>query len=338
VSNVIDLRSDTVTRPSPEMRHAMATADVGDDVLEHDPTMAQLEARVADLTGKEAALWVPTGCMSNLVALMLHLGRGDRLLAPRHAHILSHELGTVAWLAGGIPFELEWAIGPGVPDPSQVALEAAPSSAYYDLRTKLLALENTHNHAGGTIIPPAVYTALVDTAHAAGLAVHLDGARIWHAAAALGISVGEAVGEADTVSVCLSKGLGAPMGSVLAGGGEAIVEARRLRKMLGGGVRQGGVVAAAGLVALDRELPRIDEDRHRALRLAEGLRGLGYEIAQPQTNMVFVPSADAAALAAAWTAAGVACVAMGQSVRLVTPRDVSDADIGTAIARLTVLP
>jgi threonine aldolase len=331
---LVDLRSDTVTRPSPAMRQAMAAADVGDDVLEGDPTMAALTERIAALTGREAALWLPSGCMSNLVALMVHLTRGDSFLAPRGAHVLGHELGTAAWAAGGMPRELAWAEKPGVPSPKEVsAIVHGPPPAYYDLRPRLLVLENTHNEAGGTIIPPDTYAALVAAAHEGGLAVHLDGARVWHAAAALGLSPAAVIGEADTVSVCLSKGLGAPMGSVLAGPADLIVEARRVRKMLGGGVRQGGVVAAAGLVALDSELPRIDTDRRRAVRLALGLRALGYAVEDPETNIVMVvaPAGSAAAWADRWNAAGVGCFPMGVGVRLVTHRDVDDGAIDLAL-------
>jgi len=315
------------------MREAMARAQVDDDVLGHDPTMAALEERVAELAGKQAAIWVPSGCMSNLVAMMCHVTRGDRVIAPRHAHVFAYELGTVSWLAGAIAVELDWTLGPGVPSPEDVAREAT-SGRYYALRTTLLALENTHNHAGGTIVPPDVYAELVATAHERGLAVHLDGARLWHAAAAQGLTVAQAVGEADTVSLCLSKGLAAPMGSVLAGSTELVARARRFRKMLGGGVRQGGVVAAAGLVALEDELPRVDEDRHRAIRLAQGLREMGYEVGEVHTNMAFVANDDAAGLAATWTQAGVACVAMGSAVRLVTHREIDDASVTEALERI----
>jgi threonine aldolase len=322
------------------MREAMARAEVADDVLEHDPTMAALEERVADLTGQQAALWLPTGCMSNLVALMCQVGRGDRILAPRHAHIYSHELGTAAWLAGAAWWELGWTLGPGVPDPAEVRQEAIAASTYYELHTTLLALENTHNHAGGTIIPAAVYDELLAAAQANGLKVHLDGARIWHAAAAQGLTVAQTIGAVDSVSVCLSKGLAAPMGSLLAGSAQLIEQARRVRKMLGGGVRQGGVVAAAGLVALDEVLPDIDQDRQRALRLGAGLAELGLAVRPVQTNMCFVDVMDdagvpspvqAAALARRWTAAGVACFAMGESVRLVTHREIDDAAVDRAL-------
>jgi threonine aldolase len=317
------------------MREAMAAADVGDDVLERDPTMAALEDRVAQLVGSEAGLWLPSGSMSNLVALMAHLTRGDTFLAPKAAHVLGHELGTAAWLAGGMPRELPWSVAPGVPAPGDVtAIVQGPPPIYYELRPKLLVLENTHNEAGGTILPPPIYADLVEAAHAGGLAVHLDGARIWHVAAALGLTPAAVAGDADTVTVCLSKGLGAPMGSVLAGPSSLIVEARRLRKMLGGGVRQGGVVAAAGLVALEQELPRIDEDRLRARRLAAGLRELGLDAPDPDTNILIVrppATTGAADLAARWNAAGVGCFPMGVGVRLVTHRDVDDAGVDLAL-------
>ncbi|MCL1897677.1 MAG: aminotransferase class I/II-fold pyridoxal phosphate-dependent enzyme [Micrococcales bacterium] len=335
----VDLRSDTVTRPSPAMRRAMAEATVDDDVLGHDPTMAQLEQRTAELLGKEAGLFMMSGCMSNLTAMMLHLRRGDQFLAPRFAHILQYELGTVSWLAGGTVFELEWGQTPGVPKLSEVAAIAQSHQrphAYYELLPRLLTLENTHNHAGGSIIPKADYDALVNHAHSAGWQVHLDGARLWHAASALGISLADAAGQADTVSVCFSKGMGAPVGSVLCFTKEMISQARRVRKMLGGGVRQGGVLAAAALVALDEELPRIDQDRLRAVRLAQGLNEMGFDAAQPPTNIVMVhpgqaSQSTAAELAAAWTAAGVGCVTMGTAVRLVTHRDISDQAIDQAL-------
>ncbi|MDR0432322.1 MAG: aminotransferase class I/II-fold pyridoxal phosphate-dependent enzyme [Bifidobacteriaceae bacterium] len=331
----VDLRSDTVTRPSDAMRQAMAQADVGDDVLDHDPTMGALEERVAEITGRQAAIWMPSGCMSNLTALMAYLRPGDSLLAPKAAHVIGHELGTVAWLAGGMPRELAWSVKPGVPSPEELAgILGGAEPAYYDLQPRVLVLENTHNEAGGTIIPPAIYSELVAVAHGAGLTVHLDGARLWHAAAAQGRTPAEVVGEADTVSVCLSKGLGAPMGSILAGPADLIKQARRIRKMLGGGVRQGGVVAAAGLVALDQELPRIDQDRVRAVRLASGLRDLGFDAPAPETNILMVNAPDPVDLAERWNQAGVGCFAMGVGVRLVTHRDIDDAAIDLALERM----
>jgi threonine aldolase len=332
----IDLRSDTVTQPSPEMRAAMAAAEAGDDVLERDPTMARLEGRVAELLGLEAALWVPSGCMGNLIALMLHLQRGDRFLAPAQAHVLGSELGTGAWLAGGMPEALPWEGGPGRPTPAQVTKAAGTAGPYYTLRTTLLCLENTHNFAGGTITPLAEHRALVAAAKAANLAVHLDGARLWHAAAALGLPPAALAEGVDTVQVCLSKGLGAPMGSLLAGTKPAVAAARRLRKMLGGGVRQGGVVAAAGLVALDY-LPRLDEDHAKTRRLAEGLRAFAIAAPEPDTNILLVPVRDAPAALAALADAGVRALSVGSAVRFIPHRDLAMADIEEALRRIEPL-
>jgi threonine aldolase len=332
----IDLRSDTVTRPTPEMRAAMATAEVGDDVLERDPTLTRLEDRVAGLLGLEAALWVPSGCMGNLIALMLHLRRGDRFLAPAQAHVLGSELGTGAWLAGGMPEALPWEGGPGRPTPAQVTKAAGSPGPYYTLRTRLLCLENTHNFAGGTVTPQAEHRALVAAAKAAQLAVHLDGARLWHAAAALEVPLSALTEGVDTVQVCLSKGLGAPMGSLLCGTQPAVTEARRLRKMLGGGVRQGGVVAAAGLVALDY-LPRLTEDHAKTRRLADGLRGFGISAPIPETNILLVPVPDAAAALAALEGVGVRALPVGSAVRFIPHRDVAEADIEAALRRIEPL-
>jgi len=329
----IDLRSDTVTLPTPEMRAAMAAAEVGDDVLERDPTMATLEDRVADLLGMEAALWVPSGCMGNLIALMLHLTRGDRFLAPAQAHVLGSELGTGAWLAGGMPEALAWDGGPGRITSAQVTRAAGSPGPYYTLRTRLLCLENTHNFAGGTVTPQAEHWALVAAAKAAGLAVHLDGARLWHAAAATGLPPAALAEGVDTVQVCLSKGLGAPMGSLLAGSTSAITDARRLRKMLGGGVRQGGVVAAAGLLALDY-LPRIEEDHAKIRRLAEGLRGFGVPAPAPETNILLVPVLNAQAALAGLEQVGVRTLPVGSAIRFIAHRDLSLADIEEALRRI----
>jgi len=329
----LDLRSDTVTRPTPEMRAAMASAEVGDDVLERDPTMAVLEARVAELLGLEAALWVPSGCMGNLIGLLLHLRRGDRFLAPAQAHVLGSELGTGAWLAGGMPEALAWEGGPGRPTPAQVTRAAGSPGPYYTLRSRLLCLENTHNFAGGTVTPVAEHRALVAAAKAAGLVVHLDGARLWHAAAALGCPLAELTAGVDTVQVCLSKGLGAPVGSLLVGSAAAMVEARRLRKMLGGGVRQGGVLAAAGLVALDY-LPRLGEDHAKIQRLAEGLRAFGIAAPAPETNILLVPVADAAGALAALEGVGVRVLPVGSAIRFIAHRDLTPEDIEEALRRL----
>jgi threonine aldolase len=329
----IDFRSDTVTRPTPEMLAAMAVAEVGDDVLERDPTLDRLERRVAELLGQEAGLWTPSGCMANGIALMVHLHRGDRFLAPALAHVLGSELGTAAWLAGGMPEALPWEGGPGRITPYQVWKAAGAPGPYYALRTTLLCLENTHNFAGGTCTGVADQDALLAAAREKGLSVHLDGARIWHAAAALGTSLSSLCSGADSVSVCLSKGLGAPMGSVLCGSRPFVEEARRIRKMLGGGVRQGGVVAATGLVALDY-LPRLPEDHAKARRLAEGLRTLGFQAGLPETNILMVPVPDAPSAWEVLEEVGVRVLPVGASLRFITHRDLTPTHIELALSRI----
>ncbi|MDP2876463.1 MAG: GntG family PLP-dependent aldolase [Holophaga sp.] len=332
----LDFRSDTVTQPTPEMRAAMASAEVADDVLERDPTMDRLERRVAEMLGMEAALWVPTGCMANGIAMMVHLERGDRFLAPAAAHVLGSELGTAAWLAGGMPEALPWEAGPGKIAPLQVAKAIGNPGPYYVLKTKLLCLENTHNFAGGTCLNAREHRALVETAQARNLKIHLDGARIWHASATTGDSLADLAWGADTVSVCLSKGLGAPMGSVLSGSRDTIEKARRVRKMLGGGVRQGGVMAAAGLVALDY-LPRIPEDHAKAQRLASGLRGMGFQVAEPETNILLVPVIDIPLSLQLMEDAGVRVLPVGSALRFITHRDLKADDIDEALIRIQPL-
>ncbi|HEY2764889.1 MAG TPA: GntG family PLP-dependent aldolase [Pseudonocardiaceae bacterium] len=334
----IDLRSDTVTKPDAAMRAAMAAAEVGDDVLDHDPTMRTLEERVAGLLDVEAALWVPSGCMGNVIALMAHLQRGDAFLAPDGAHVLGAELGAPAWLAGGMPVPLPHDGGPGRPTPQAVRAYAGPgrSGPYYTLRTTLLCTENTHNAAGGTVTTPAEHAELVSAAREAGLAVHLDGARIWNAAAALGVPPADLTSGVDTMQVCLSKGLGAPVGSLVAGSAAFVVEARRLRKMVGGGVRQGGVLAAAGLIALDRR-DELLADHDAARMLADGLAELGWDVAAPQTNMVLMTVPDIAGMVAALAGVGVLARPMADRLRFVTHRDVSKADIAEVLARFVAL-
>jgi threonine aldolase len=329
----IDLRSDTVTRPTKQMRAAMAAAEVGDDVLDRDPTMRELEERVAGMLGTTAALWTPTGSMGNLIALMHHLDRGDAFLAPAGAHVLDAELGTAAWLAGGMPRPLEHDAGPGKVSPSAVRRAAGAPGPYFTLRTTLLCLENTHNAAGGTVTAPDEHASLAAAARAARLKVHLDGARLWHAAVALGVPPRTLTVGADTVQVCLSKGLGAPVGSVVAGSEEFVENARRLRKMLGGGVRQGGVLAAAGLVALDR-VERLAEDHERARTLAAGLRERGWQVGVPETNIVLVSVADLPGALHRLENVGVRATPMAGQVRFVTHADLTDADITAALKRI----
>lgn len=316
------------------MRAAMAAAAVDDDVLGRDPTMRELEVRVAGLLGAADALWTPSGSMGNLIALMSHLQRGDAFLAPRGAHVLEAELGTAAWLAGGMPRPLDHDGGPGKITPDAVRRSAeATAGPYYRLRTTLLCLENTHNAAGGTVTAPEEHAAVAAAARAAKLRVHLDGARLWNAAVALGVPPGVLTVGADTVQVCFSKGLGAPVGSAVAGSAEFVEQARRLRKMLGGGVRQGGVLAAAALVALDR-IDRLADDHERATRLAAGLRERGWQVTAPQTNIVLVAVADLDGVVRRLAGAGVLASTMSGQVRLMTHADLSDADIATALDRI----
>src|SRR6478672_5339956 len=305
----IDLRSDTVTRPTKQMREAMAAAEVDDDVLGHDPTMRELETRVAGMLGTDDALWTPSGSMANLIALMAHLRRGDAFLAPAGAHVLDAELGTAAWLAGGMPRPLPHDAGPGKVSPGAVRRAAGSAGPYYAMRTTLLCLENTHNAAGGTVTTPDEHAAVAAAARAAGLRVHLDGARLWHAAVALGVPPATLTVGVDTVQVCFSKGLGAPVGSAVAGSTEFVQEARRLRKMLGGGVRQGGVLAAAALVGLDR-MERLVDDHERAKKLVAGLRERGWSVGDAPTNIVLLPVADLAGTLRRFADAGVLASSM----------------------------
>jgi threonine aldolase len=330
---IIDLRSDTVTTPDERMRIAMAGAVVADDVLDRDPTMRRLEETVAELLGVEAALWVPSGSMGNLIALMIHLDRGDRFLAARDSHVIVNELGTPAWLAGGMPEPLDWDAGPG--QFSVESLRAAIGGAvpYHGLRTTLLCLENTHNASGGTVTQPDRHAQLVTTAKEAGLRVHLDGARLWNASVALGLPPAALTVGVDTVQVCLSKGLGAPVGSVVAGSASFVREARRVRKMLGGGVRQGGILAAAGLVAL-RNMEALAQDHQNAAALVAGLAALGWDVSPPQTNIVVANVPDVEHTLAGLDRVGVLAVPMGGRVRFVTHRDVSAEDITEVLRRL----
>ena len=312
----------------------MAEAEVGDDVLEGDPTMQELEEKVAALLGFQAALWVPSGSMGNIIALMLSLRRGDRFLAPRGAHVLNHELGTAAWLAGGMPYSLDWDAGPGrmSADAVHEALDADPP--YYDLRPTLLCLENTHNTAGGVVLPLDEHMQLIAAAREHRIRVHLDGARIWNAAVALSVPPGELAVGVDSIQVCLSKGLGAPVGSVICGTEEFIVEARRVRKMLGGGVRQGGVLAAAGLVALDN-IESLAVDHENAVLLADGLAELGWTVQKPETNMVFSSVPNPRATMKSLDRLGIRSGLIAGQLRFMTHRDLGAAEVKEMLHRIS---
>ncbi|WP_328447213.1 threonine aldolase family protein [Amycolatopsis sp. NBC_00438] len=329
----LDFRSDTVTRPDDTMRAAMASAEVGDNVLERDPTVAQLEERAAHVLGMPAALWVPSGTMANLVALSLHLQRGDRFLATRGAHVLANELGSAAWLAGGMPEALAHDGGPGRPSPGTLKAAIGQPGPYFTLRTSLLCLENTHNAAGGAVTPPDEHAQLLSVAKEAGLTVHLDGARLWQAAVALEVPPAALTVGVDSVSACFSKGLGAPVGSVVAGSVDFVERARRMRQMLGGGVRQGGVLAAACLVALDR-VPDLAASHENARRLAEGLNEHGWPTNTPDTNIVLAEVPDVPAALAWLDSLGIRTGPMSGKVRFVTHRDLSAADIDETLRRM----
>src|SRR5512140_3822341 len=284
----IDLRSDTVTRPTPEMRRAMAEAEVGDDVYGEDPTVNRLERRAAELLGMEAALFVPSGTMGNAIAIRVLTQRGDELLAERRSHVVRFELSGMSVLSGVMPRMVD-APG-GHLTPEHVRAAVGPR-AYYKSDVALVVLENTHNLGGGTVQQVDEVQAVVAAAREAGLGVHIDGARLWNASVALGVAPAELVRGADTVMTCLSKGLCAPVGSLLASTRERVEQARRVRKLLGGGMRQAGVLAAAGLVALETMVDRLAEDHANAQTLARGLAqlpGLEVDVENVQTNMVYV--------------------------------------------------
>ena len=285
----LDYRGDWAALPTPAMRKAMAAAELGNDMSAEDPTVNRLEARVAEMLGKEGAMFVPSGTMGNLIGIMALAPWGTEMLVGDQSHIFGAEQGGAAALAGHparpLPTDRFGAI-----DPAHIAAAINPDDQHY-ARTGLLCLENTHNVRGGTAIPAARIEVAAAVARAAGIPVHLDGSRLWHAAVALETPLADLAAPCDTVQVCLSKGLAAPVGSMLAGPRDVIAAARRHRKMLGGAMRQAGVLAAAGLVALDEILPRLGEDHIRASRLAEGiaeLPGLGVDLETVQTNLVYV--------------------------------------------------
>lgn len=268
---VVDLRSDTVTRPTAEMRRAMAEAEVGDDVYGEDPTVNRLEQRAAAIFGKDAAVFVPTGCMGNLIAIKVWTHHGNEVVCDERSHVNLYELASMSAIAGCMPRIARGEDG----ILSWKAIEAViRPKIYYDSQTALVCLENTHNMAGGTLYPTKAVEEICGQAHAAGLKVHLDGARVFNAAVALGESVAQMTRAADSVMFCLSKGLGAPVGSMLVGSRGFIEKARIYRKMLGGGMRQAGVLAAAGLIALEKSPLRLHEDHANARLLAEGIAAI----------------------------------------------------------------
>jgi threonine aldolase len=331
---MIDLRSDTLTRPTAGMREAMARAEVGDDVYGEDPTVNALEARSAALLGKEAGLFVPTGAMGNLLAVLVHCRYGDEVLAGDKSHVFLNEGGAPSVLGGTTMRTV-----PNAPTgeiPLDALAGAIRSENIHFPRTGLICLENTHNYAGGLVLG-ADY---MRRAAALGLPVHLDGARLFNAAVASSVSAASLAADASSVMVCFSKGLGAPVGSILAGSASFVAEARRWRKKLGGGMRQAGILAAAALYALDHHVDRLAEDHANARALAEGLASVpGVTLAQPavQTNIVIVDvGRPAGPVVEALAAEGVRVVAVGPTlIRFVTHLDVAAAEIPEALARVS---
>jgi len=323
----IDLRSDTVTQPSAGMRAVMAAAPVGDDVYGDDPTVNRLQTVMAERFGFAASLFFPSGTQSNLAALMSHCGRGDEYLVGQDAHTYKYEQGGAAVLASIQPQPLEHEPHGGIAL-ERIAAAIKPDDIHF-ARTRLLALENT---IGGRVLPPAYQREATDFAHAHGLRTHLDGARVFNAVVKLEVEPAAVVSGFDSVSVCLSKGLGAPAGSVLLGSDDFIASARRWRKALGGAMRQVGILAAAGLYALEHNVARLADDHANAAFFAEGLRALDFDVQPPQTNIFYVdiPPPQVLPLAAHLTARGIRA-SMAPRTRLVTHLNLSRDAIETAL-------
>jgi threonine aldolase len=325
-TKIIDLRSDTVTKPTAAMRAAMASAEVGDDVYSEDPTVNRLEQRAAEIFAREAAIFVPTGSMGNQIALRLHTEPGREVVCESRAHVLDWEMGMAAVFSG---CQLRTVAGHrGVLRWADIEPSLATTGLYYKAQTALVWAENTHNMAGGTVTPLAVMQELADGAHSRNLPIHLDGARVFNAATALGVDVATLTKGFDTVNFCLSKGLCAPVGSLLVGTAEHIRKARMLRKALGGGMRQAGILAAAGLIALEEMPRRLHEDHANAKLMAGSLakvEGLTIHAGDVETNIViFGTAGDAPTLVAQMKERGVLASALGpHSIRLVTHADVS---------------
>jgi threonine aldolase len=329
---VIDLRSDTVTTPTPAMRRAMAEAEVGDDVYREDPTVRALEERAAELAGKEAALFTSSGTLANQLALKVWTEPGDQVVLDARSHYLQFEPASMALISGVVarPVDSER----GWFGPAEVA-ERLAAPAYGTVRTSLVCVENTHNRAGGAVYPEAVLDELARFCRERSLPLHMDGARLFNAAVASGRSAARVAAPADSVSFCLSKGLGCPVGSLLCGPGDFIEETRTVRQVLGGGMRQAGVLAAAGIYALENNVARLAEDHDNAERLENGLKDLGLPV-ERYTNMVFLHvGARAEALAAHLGRAGI-LVLPRPTLRLVTHLDVDAAGIVRALSAIRV--
>ncbi len=338
---MIDLRSDTVTKPTPAMRRAMAEAEVGDDVYGEDPTVNRLQELAAEIFEKEAAIFVPTGSMGNQTAVKLHTRHGQEVVIEERGHIFNFEMATMAAFSGCVARPVHSQDGSGILTWEEIAGAIHANAAYYVAPTGLIAIENSHNLAGGSVMTRTRAEEICEGAHAMNLPVHLDGARIFNSATAQNETVANLARPVDSVMFCLSKGLGAPVGSMLLGTRAFIDEARSVRKMLGGGMRQAGVLAAAGLVALQETPARLHEDHENAQRLAIGLAELPGVKIDPEkvvTNIVIFDVAEtgqsADAICAQLREHGVLASGFGTSIRMVTHYDVSSADIETALTAL----
>ena len=329
---MIDLRSDTVTKPTPAMRRAMAEAEVGDDVYQEDPTVNRLEQLAAEAMGKESAIFLPTGTMGNTIAMKLHTEHGQEVICESRGHLMDWELSMVAWFAGCLIRPV--ASDDGILRWNQIAPHIR-NFGPHNAPTACVELENTHNLAGGTVYPQDVLDDVCDRAHERGLKVHLDGARIFNAATASGVAVDRIVAKTDSVQFCLSKGLGAPVGSMLCGTTSDMDRARLYRKRLGGGMRQAGVLAAAGLIALCEMPKRLGEDHANARLLAEGFRAMGLDPGRVETNIVIVELGgrmDSRSFVEALAQRGIRANSFGPSrVRFVTHFDVSRQDCEAAV-------
>ena len=338
MARIVDLRSDTVTLPTPAMRRAMYEAEVGDDVYGEDPTINRLEELSAERLGKEAAMFVASGTMGNLVSVLTHCTRGDEVILGDQAHIFRYEAGGVSAL-GGVMVHTVPNLPNGMLDPDDVVSAFRDASDYHFPRTTLICLENTHNRCGGRVLRPSQMAEIKAVAGRLGVPVHLDGARIFDAAVSLGIEAKEIAAQADSIQFCYSKGLAAPVGSAVCGSEAFVQEARRTRKLVGGGMRQGGILAAAAIVAMDEMVDRLAEDHINAKTLAEGLEGidgLGVDLDTVESNILMVdvmaPGLTAAQVAGALTSAGVKVNAMGpQRIRAVTHYGVDSDDTAYAI-------
>ena len=344
MNKMIDLRSDTVTKPTVEMRRAMAEAEVGDDVYAEDPTVNLLQEKAAEIFGKEAALFVPTGSMGNQIAVKLHTNPGDEIVIEERGHIFNWEMGTPAAVSGVTIRPVRAASDSGMLTWAEIESAIHTNQPYYACPTGLICLENTHNFGGGSVMSAAQTTEICDNAHALNLPVHLDGARIFNSAVAQNETVANLTKDCDSVQFCLSKGLGAPVGSMLVGSKDFINEARAWRKLLGGGMRQVGVLAAAGLIALTETPKILHVDHENAKLLAEGaanLKGVSIDAERVVTNIVIFDVSNceisAAEICAKLKERGILASPFGNAIRMVTHYDVSREDIEKTLKTLSVV-